>query len=122
MTRWLKIAGIVALALASAFWLIVSSRVLAVPLFVASVVSVALRRGRAHPAVPFGLWLAFVGSTWLPFDVTVRTAPDGPKFVDCCPGSWGRGHEAAVAMQRRGECVLCSDVSAGFEPRYYLVW
>ena len=122
MPRRAKIAAIVALTLASALWLLVAGRLLAVPLFLAFVVIVATRRGRSHPAVASALWLGFAASTWLPFDITLRTAPDGPKFVDCCPGSWGRGHEAAVAMQGRGDCVLCSDVVSGFEPSYYLVW
>jgi hypothetical protein len=122
MTRWLKITGIVLLSLASAFWLLVAFRLLSVLLLLAFFVGVSLRDMRARPAVPVLLWFVFFGSTWLPFDVTLRTAPDGPKFVGCCPGSWGRAHERALAMQDRGECVLCSDVVTGFEASRFLVW
>jgi hypothetical protein len=123
MTRWLKIVGLVLLSLASAFWLLLAFRLLAVPLLFAFFISISLRCLRARPAVPVLLWFVFFGSTWLPFDVTLLTAPDGPKFVGCCPGAWrGRTHETALAMERRGECVLCSDLVSGFEPSRFLVW
>ena len=122
MTRWLLVACLVLLIVASAFWLLVSVRLLAVPFFVAFGISLLLPFCRARPITVVSVWCVFFGVTWLPFDVTLHRAPGGPKFVQCCPGSPYRHRQAALEKQHRGECVLCSDVITGFEPTYYLIW
>jgi hypothetical protein len=122
MKRWLIVAALLLIIAASVFWLLVSVRLLAVPFFLAFVISLFVRSCRARPMTVAGAWLVFFAVTWLPFDITLRAAPGGPKFVRCCPGSPYRDYQGALQKQRRGECVLCSDVVFGFEPRYYLVW
>lgn len=109
------------IALASAFWLLLSFRWPAALLFFGFVTSVAVQRFRSRPYIAVALWLSFFGWTWLPFDITFRVASDGPKWVTCCPGmplDW----KGALEGDRRGDCKFCSDVVSGFEPRYYLVW
>ncbi len=122
MPRWEKICLTVLLVLVSAFWLLLTLRWLAICLFFAFLVSIAWRCLRSRLLVPIILWFAFFGCTWLPFDITFRTAPDGPKFVECCPGSPYHDYKAALELDRRGECKFCSDLVTGFEPRYWVVW
>src|SRR5664279_6124091 len=120
MSRFNKIGLTAVLVLGSAFWLVIAQHVLGVLFFLGFVASLLLRRLRARLLVPVAFWFAFIGCTWLPFDITFRVAPDGPKFVECCPGGAPYlDYKAALERERRGECKVCSDLVTGFEPRYW---
>jgi hypothetical protein len=111
-----------AVVLASVFWLLIAFRWISIPFLLLFVVALVFYRTRTRPIVRSVLWIAFFGSTLLPFDITNRTAADGPRFVSCCPGAPYRDYDDVVAKHRRGECELCSDLVFGFEPKFFLVW
>jgi hypothetical protein len=122
MRRALEIIAVVVGLLLSMLWFLFSIRLIALPLLVLLVVVLSIPSLRMRRTLLIGSWIAFLGATLMPFDVTLRMAPGPPHFVSCCPGAPYRDYRAALELDRRGECRFCSDLITGFEPRYYLIW
>jgi hypothetical protein len=112
----------ICVAVISAIWFTLAFRLFAAPFALALIIGLCFPFVRRHPIGVLCVWLLLFGLTWLPFDVTRISAPDGPKFVRCCPGTPYRDVEATVEKAKLGKCMFCSDVVSGFEPTYYLIW
>ena len=62
----------------------------------------------------------FIALTVMPFDITFRNVPGGPKIVRYVFGLPGDGELLRAA--KRGELVLGGCVRMGRTPRWILVW
>ena len=118
---WIAFGAILFASLA--WWLITlrTSALLMLLVYVfASTGPASLRRLRV--LVP--VWLAFLAATWSPIDISLVSAPDGPKLVGCCPGSWSTydSHKRAKELHAKGDCHICSDMINGFEAKQWVVW
>ena len=120
--RPVRIAALLVAASASVLWLLVGGRLLSMPFALATLVAFMLPATRVRRGLILGAWSTMLLITLLPFDVTARTAPDGPKFIRCCPGAPYRDYEATVLLDRAGACRFCSDVVGFNEPTWFLVW
>jgi len=115
--------GAVIVVLFSAGWLVVAPRISAAIVLACFVVAIIVPVSRRHPKVLGVLWLAFFLLTWSPIDITLVSAPDGPKLVGCCPDTFSyAGYLAAFELQRQGKCRYCSDLVTGFEAKKWIVW
>src|SRR5260221_14759091 len=123
MRRWQIWSGATIVVLGSLFWLILAFRITAAAILLALIAAVVIRPIRKRPGVLVGMWLLFFGLTWLPFDITLTSAPDGPKWVGCCPEVPDRYYSyiAARELQRQGKCRYCSDLFSGFEAKSWLI-
>lgn len=90
--------------------------------YLAFLFAIFRRRGKTSFTTVSLLWLAFIASSWMPFDFTGVKVADGPRFIKCCPAAPYRDPFATHEKMIRGECMFCSDLVNGFEPKYYLVW
>lgn len=111
----------VAIIVLGLVWGVVTPRI--EPLLATVVYALALILRRARQSNAFhGVLAVVIGLLPLStYGLTLRNLPGPPRFVSCCccvPGEFDR----AVAAQKRGECVVCSDIVSGFEPKWYLVW
>src|SRR3954468_20084950 len=121
MHRVVKAAVLAALAFASLAWLVVGGRLLSIPLFIAFAFVAAIPSTRHRARLIGAVWLTFLSSTFLPFDVTLSSVQSGPKFVRCCPGAPYRDYQAALQKDKAGTCRFCSDLVGPNEPTYFLV-
>ena len=122
MSKVAKVTGIALLAFASLAWLVLGGRLLSIPLLVGVAILFVLPSTRRRTKLIGTVWLAWLASTFLPFDITLSTAPSGPKFVRCCPGAPYQDYQAALQKDRAGTCRFCSDIVGPNEPTYFLVW
>jgi len=124
MRRWHIWVGIALVVLGSAVWLLLATRLTAAVVLLGFLIALAIRPIRRRPRVLVAVWLLFFGLTWLPYDVTLVSAADGPKWVGCCPGGPDRYYSyiSAHELQRQGKCRYCSDLVSGFEAKSWLVW
>jgi hypothetical protein len=120
-TRQLPSLAIVAVVAFGIFWGIFTFRIEPLMLTVLLVLALLWRRVRRSPWV-LGLFAIAIFTVALsPYGVTFRSVVGHPRFVGCCcciPGDLARTQSA----QARSECVVCSDVVNGFEPKWYWVW
>lgn len=65
--------------------------------------------------------LAFI-IPFQPYAISFVSIDGGPKILSCCPGTPYRDYTGTLEKQKAGECKLCSDITTGFDPEYYLVW
>lgn len=103
-------------------WFVFTMRIEGIPFLLIAVGGLLFVKPWATPKIVLVLIAAFVALAWSPIAVTFINADGGPRVVRCCPGSPYRDLEAASARMRAGECMLCSDLSTGFEPRWYVLW
>ena len=123
MRHVLKKAILILGALLTALWFLFSFRLVALPLLIALVVILSRHSLRSRPWLIVSAWIALLVVTIQPFDVTLRTVPGGPHIVTWCPGPVPyRDYRDALERDRRGECRFRTDLFAGFEATYYLVW
>ena len=93
------------------------------PALVVLIVVLARPALRSQTVLLASAWIALLIVTIQPFDVTLRTAPGGPHIITWCPGTVPyRDYRDALERDRRGECRFRTDLFAGFEATYYLVW
>jgi hypothetical protein len=57
-----------------------------------------------------------------PIEITLWSAPGGPKLMQCCPGAPYRDYESTLQKDRAGVCAFCSDISSGFNASWFWVW
>ena len=114
----LKVIGCVILL----FWALYTFRILAVISAVLFCITVFLFRGKKRAWIPALFLVTALILPWQPYAVTLLDVDGGPKIVACCPGAPYRDWEGTVKKQKAGECKFCSDISTGFNPRYFLVW
>lgn len=122
MYKFAKVTGIALLAFASLAWQALGGRLLSIPLLVGVAILFALPPTRRRTKLVGTVWLAWMASTFLPFEITLSLAPGGPKFVRCCPGAPYRDYQAALRKDRAGTCRFCSDLVGPNEPTYFWVW
>jgi hypothetical protein len=104
----------------SALWLLVSGRLLSLPLALLAVVllTTGVRwRTLRHWAV--AAWVLALATTFLPFDVTLRNYPGPPRFV---PLIMGLPTADDAQKCERGEAVCGGCLVSGREPAWVLVW
>jgi hypothetical protein len=119
----LKITLAVVGALLTALWCLFSFRLVALPIMIALVVILSRPSLRSRLWLLGSAWVAVFVTTIQPFDVTLRTVPGGPHIITWCPGSVPyRDYRDALERDRRGECRFRTDLFAGYEATYYLVW
>jgi len=57
-----------------------------------------------------------------PLSITFQNAPGPPRVLRNCDMVGLSGHAAAFEAQRRGQCIVASDISGIVDPEYYVVW
>jgi len=77
---------------------------------------------KVWPAVVLGLLVLIIPLQ--PYTVTFVNIEGAPKFLSCCPGGppYIENWRSTIKKQDTGECMFCSDISTGFNPKIYLVW
>lgn len=65
------------------------------------------------------IFVAFLITTFIPVDVTLRNYPGPPRFIPLIMGS---PTDEDVAREERGEVLLGGCILRGNEPRWVLVW
>jgi len=119
----LKITIAVVGALLTALWFLFSFRLVALPIIIALLIILSRRSLRSRPWVLLSASAAVFVATIQPFDLTLRTVPGGPHIITWCPGSVPyQDYRDALERDRRGECRFRTDLFAGYEATYYLVW
>lgn len=116
-----RVFGWVVLALACFIAAAATLRIEPQMLWVVLVVGLFFRSFRSKPLAVGGVVLVAALSALSPIGLTFTNFPGPPHLTQCCPGIPARWKEA-VAAQQAGQCLVCSDVVSGFEPRSYLVW
>ena len=64
-------------------------------------------------------WVAFIITTFLPFDVSLQNYPGPPRFV---PLVMGYPSDSTLERAKRGEVILGGCLVRGNEPRWVWVW
>ena len=116
---WLRWVTSALLAVLSGLWLVISPRVIAVPLYVVFMtLLIASVRGssRRRAVVAF---IVFLIATLSPVDLSFRAVDGPPRIVPYVMGLPGR---VLLEKAARGEVVLGGCVVSGFEPRWVIVW
>ena len=116
--RRLAQIGHAVVLLVASFALFESGRVLTLALSLVALVVVCVQDWN-RPRVLAPLWLALVGSAFLPFDVSLENRPGPPRFVPLVMGLVL--HRDVEAIYGK-EYVMGSCVSTGREPKWVLVW
>jgi len=106
-------------------WSLYTFRPLAIAIAIVFCVSLFFPRSshRAWPPVVFGALTLLIPMQ--PYTVTFLNVKGEARVVSCCPGGppySRKGWKRAVEREGLGECKFCSDISTGFNPRYFLVW
>jgi hypothetical protein len=121
MTRTSKIAFPFLLVIVAALWCALSrpeALLLAVPFLVA----LCFRQVRAQRTLVATVCVILVVWPMQPLAITFQNAPGSPRVVRGCVMVGSLGYAAAIEAQRRGECVVASDISGIVEPKYYVIW
>lgn len=108
-----------ALLLVSLVWYLAAFRLLSLPLLLLSLVAwLTLSRHGQVRRVALA-WGAFLASTLLPFDISLRPNPHPFRFVRYV---MGLPSEAGIEAIRRGDVAPGGCVTDGLEPRWVFVW
>jgi hypothetical protein len=103
----------------SIFWYLMSFRILSVPLFFSIFAFYFFRSLNGKRHFQFLIWLLFLGSTFLPFDISFKNIPGPPRFVPMVMGTLTvDGYKQADA----GVFLAGGCVASGYEPDYVWVW
>ena len=106
------------------FWVLFTFRPIAIATGIIFCLSLFFARSSrlGWPQIVFGV-LTLVIPMQL-YTMTLLNVEGGPRVVSCCPGApyVREGWKRAMERQESGECKFCSDMSTGFNPRYFLVW
>jgi hypothetical protein len=119
--RKIPVLALIALIVACVIWSVFTMRFEALLLTLFFGLALASSRFRQNHAAIAAVVLVIGVIPFSPYGVTTRVFPGSPRFVECCcciPNEYMR----ARAAQDRGECVVCSDLVTGFEPRWHWVW
>lgn len=109
--------------LAILLWAVYTLRLLAMIASIGFCISLFVKYSRKKVWLILGFGILALIIPFQPYAVTFINADGKPKIISCCPGSpYVRTWQSVKKKQQAGECKLCSDISTGFNPRYFLVW
>jgi hypothetical protein len=103
----------------SSLWFLAAFRLLAVPAYITVVLLYLLKPRRCQTAWAGVAWLALIGITLLPIDLSFQNYPGPPRFVRLV---MGRPTEETVERAKLGEFMLGGCVVSGYEPQWVWVW
>lgn len=103
----------------SILWSSVTLRLLSTLIFFTVLLLYFLKPQRCRTVWAIVAWLVFVGSTFLPVDISFQNYPGPPRFV---PLVMGLPTMETVLRATNGEVVLGGYVVTGFEPEWVWVW
>jgi hypothetical protein len=107
------------LLISSLFWLFFANRFLSIPFLFCMIGFYILQFQNGKGYRTFIFLLLFLGSTFLPADISFQDYPGSPRFV---PVVMGNARRETGKKARRGERWLGGCVVSGYEPRYMWVW
>ena len=103
----------------SFLWFLAAYRLVGIPLLVTVIVLYFRKPQRCATRWVVLVWLALLGTTLLPVDISFRNYPGPPRFVPLVMGLPAR---ETVTRAERGECMLGGCVVTGYEPKWVWVW
>ena len=106
----------------SLLWLLLSFRFEILPLalvILALPLAPFIKRKKLWGACALALVFAYPLS---PIALTYIKAESGPKLVGHCNIRGPQGFEGALEEQKKGACVIASDIASQFEADKYIVW
>jgi hypothetical protein len=104
-------------------WAAITSRPLSMIASIGFFICLFIEPSRLKVLSIIGFFVLAVIIPFQPYAITFISAKGYPKIVCCCPGSpYGRNWQDVKKKQQAGECMFCSDISTGFNPRYFLIW
>ena len=105
------------------FWFGFTGRIVSAFVLLLVAPLVFLRRSRLRPSLAISLFAVGLSLAWSPVGLTFYNAPGPPRLVECCCCAPYVGNLPEVrARSLAGQCMLCSDLVFGWEPRWYLFW
>jgi hypothetical protein len=121
MTGALKIAFPFLPVIAATLWC-ASTRPEGLLLAVPFLIALFFRRVREQRALVVTVCATLIVWPLQPLAITLKNAPGSPRVVRSCDMVGSLGYAAAIEAQRRGECVVASDIAGIVDPKYYVVW
>ena len=100
-------------------WLFVRPRLLSTLILFTVFLLYFLKPQRCRTVWVIVTWLVFIGSTFLPVDISFQNYPWPPRFV---PLVMGYPTMETGLKAKNGEVGLGGCVVTGFEPKWILVW